>query len=237
GTGSDQDRFLPPANLHGVVGDQAMTADDQIERALALADTALADDQYAEAQDVHQHRVDDRALGQRVLEQRPELRDGRRRHDRRFQQRQPRALRFGDELGRRRETAGDDDAREVEREREPQRVGACGGVEAFEIPDLAFAEDQDASRLQILVEAGQRQAGLLDVGARDATVEAVGAGQQFERQTRRLRPAAEQSADGHAVMGHATIIVERSVDYDSVPTSVSSPFLRRYRTVTADVST
>ena len=46
-------------------------------------------------------------------------------------------------------------------------VDARGGVEAFEIADLALAEDQDASRPEVLVEAGEREAGLLDVRAGD----------------------------------------------------------------------
>ena len=52
-TGADEDRFRSAPDLDGVVGDQAMAADDQIERALALADAALPDDQHAEAEDVH----------------------------------------------------------------------------------------------------------------------------------------------------------------------------------------
>ena len=44
------------AQLDGVVGHEAVAADDQIERALALADAALADDQHAEAEDVHAAR-------------------------------------------------------------------------------------------------------------------------------------------------------------------------------------
>ena len=59
-----------PAHLDGVVGDQPMAAHDQIERALALPDAALADDQHAEPEDVHQHAVHDLAHGQRIVEQR-----------------------------------------------------------------------------------------------------------------------------------------------------------------------
>ena len=44
-------------DFDGVVGDQPVAADDQVERALALADAALAGDQDAEAEDVHQHGV------------------------------------------------------------------------------------------------------------------------------------------------------------------------------------
>ena len=77
--------------------------------------------------------------------------------------------------GRRREAAGDEHAGKIERQRQAQRVDARRRLEALEIADLALAEDQDASRLQVFVEAGEREAGLLDVGAGDDAVEAVGA--------------------------------------------------------------
>ena len=64
------ERFRPPPDLDDVVGDQPMAADDQVERALALADAALAGDQHAEAEHVEQHAVHDAALRERVLEDR-----------------------------------------------------------------------------------------------------------------------------------------------------------------------
>ena len=87
-----------PADFDRVVGDQAVAADDQVERALALADAALAGDQHAEAEDVHQHGVDHRALGERVLENRRQLGDRGRRGDGGLEQRQPRALGLDQQL-------------------------------------------------------------------------------------------------------------------------------------------
>ena len=199
GAGADQDRLGAPADFDGVVGDQAMAADDQIERALALADAALAGDQDAEPEDVHQHGVDDRALGERVFEDRAELGDGGRRRHGGLEQRQPRALGFGDQLRRRREPAGDQDAGKA-RASAPaaSRRSRAAAVEALEVADLALAEDQHAARLQVLVEAGERQAGLLDVRAGDEAVEAVAPGQELERQAERLGPAAQERADGDA---------------------------------------
>ena len=46
-----------------------------------------------------------------------------------------------------------------------QHVHAARRVEALEIADFAFAEDEDARRLEIGVEAGQGEARLLDVRA------------------------------------------------------------------------
>ena len=79
GAGADQDRFGAAPDFDRVVGDQPVAADDQVERALALADAALADQQHAEPEHVEQHAVHDRPLGERVLENRRELGDGSRR--------------------------------------------------------------------------------------------------------------------------------------------------------------
>ena len=79
GTRADENGFGPPADLHGVVRDEAMPAHDEIERALALADPALADDEHAETEDVHQHGVRDDSLGEGVFENRRQLRNRRRR--------------------------------------------------------------------------------------------------------------------------------------------------------------
>ena len=75
--------------------------------------------------------------------------------------------------------------------RRSDRVRASA-LEAFEVPDLAFAEDEDAAGLEILMEAGERETGLLNVRAGDMAVEPVGAGEQFERKTESLGPAAER---------------------------------------------
>src|SRR5471030_235127 len=198
GARADEDRLLPAPDFDRVVRHQPVAADDQIERALALADAALAGNQHAEPQDVHQYRVNHRPFGERVLENRRKFGDGRRRGDRGLEERQPRALRLDEQLRGRRESAGDEDAREVEREREAQRRDASRRFEAFEVPDLALAEDQHAPGLEILVKARQREAGLLDVRARDDAVQAVGARQELERQAERFGTAAQQNGDVNA---------------------------------------
>ncbi len=65
------------------------------------------------------------------------------------------------------EAAGDQHARNVAGEHPLQRVGAGRGGEIVEEPDLALAEHQDASRVQVRVESGEGQAGLLDVRTGD----------------------------------------------------------------------
>src|SRR5687767_13704257 len=49
---ADQNGLGAPPHFHGVVGHETMAANNQIERALALTDTALTDDQHAESKNV-----------------------------------------------------------------------------------------------------------------------------------------------------------------------------------------
>src|SRR2546421_3490365 len=87
-------------------------------------------------------------------------------------------------------------------ERRGQHVHAAGRVETFEIADFAFAEDEDAGRLEVGVEAGERKAGLLDVRARDGTFEAGGAAEELEPKTDRFGPALEQARNRDRSRGH-----------------------------------
>ena len=128
-----------------------------------------------------------------------------------LQQRQLRAFGFDEELRGRLKATRDDDARDIVRQREPQRRGPRRRFEAFEIPDFALAEDQHPSGLEVLVKAGERQPGLLDVRARDDAVRPSDAGQQLEGQAERLRPAAKQHTDAHAWNGDMKVEVERLV--------------------------
>ena len=62
-------------DLHRVVRDQPVSAHDEVEGALALSDAALADDEHAEPEDVHQHAMDHLADRKPVVEQRRDLGD------------------------------------------------------------------------------------------------------------------------------------------------------------------
>src|SRR5207247_4250046 len=55
-------------HLYHVVGDQAVSARHQVERRLALADPALAEDEDAEAVHLHQVAVESRLRRHAVLE-------------------------------------------------------------------------------------------------------------------------------------------------------------------------
>ena len=201
GAGADEDRLRAAADLDGVVGHQPVPAHDQIERALALADAALPGDQDAKAEHVDEHGVDGGPLGQRVLEQRAQLRDRRRRRQCRPQERQGGALRLHDELARRRQASGDDHTGQVVAEREPRRRRPGGRIEPPEVANLALAEDEHSAVLEVLVKPGQRQTGLLHVRAGDRAPQAVGAGDEVEREAERLETALEEGPHAHTRRG------------------------------------
>ena len=122
--------------------------------------------------------MQDLARRQHVIEVAADARDRDRGGQRRPEHRYARALGLRDHFSRRLEPAGDEHAREVTCEEPPQRAGARLGRHAFEEADLALAEDEHASRPQIFVESGQREAGLLDVRQRDLAVEPGRAAEQ-----------------------------------------------------------
>src|SRR5262249_19043251 len=119
----------------------------------------------------------------------------------RLEQRQYGPLRLHDDFSGRCESAGDQDARKVESERQPQRLDPRRRLEALEIANLALAENQHAARAEVLVEARERQTGLLDIGAGDAAFEASRPCEKLEREPEALRPAAEEGPDGDGWRG------------------------------------
>ena len=144
----------PAADLHGVVRDEAMPAHDQIERALALADPALADDEHAKTEDVHQDGVRPRFAPARESSRidvsfanaagvvRGRLKE---RKARRARPRSP--IPAGGV-----ESARDEHAWKSTREDRPQRRRPGGRIQEFENPDLALAKHEQAARPQIFLE-------------------------------------------------------------------------------------
>ena len=102
-------------------------------------------------------------------------------------------------------------ARQVGVEALGQRLARAAGVQALEEAHFALAEQQDAAGLQVFVEAGEREAGLLDVGAGDVAVEPAGAGEQLDRQADRLGSGVEQPANGHG-RSHGSIVSRSSTN-------------------------
>ena len=168
---------------------------DQVERALALADAALADQQHAQAEHVHQHAVDDLARGQVVLEDRGQLADRHRRRDAGAQQRHAGLVGGGRHLGRQRHACWWR-ARTGCRWRTtaPRASSRACRRQALQVAHLAVAVDEHAAGPQVLVIPGQGQAGLLDVGTGDLAVETGGAGDELQRKSGRVLTAPEQAS-------------------------------------------
>ena len=117
----------------------------------------------------------------------------------RAQHRQTAPLGLEDHLAERFQPASDEDARHlVVLAHLAHRIGAVRGVEAFQVADLAVAEDEDAPFAQILVKPRERKAGFLDVGTQDAAIEAAAAGKKLEIQPQRFGTALKKLADRHA---------------------------------------
>ena len=178
-----------PPHLDGVVGHEPVAADDEVERTLALPDAALTGDEDAEAEDVQQHAVDQLAGRQPVLEHRDEPVDGHRRGDGRAQDGHARAVTFGHEVRGRLEAARDQHARNVVAQHAPEGVASRVRRQRLQEADLALAEHQDAPALQVGVEPGERQAGLLNAGRQDRPAEPRPAPEDFHgEQLGVLRP-------------------------------------------------
>ena len=156
-TGANQNRLGAPPHFDGVVGDETMAAHDQIERAFALPDAALADDEHAKAKDVEQHAVQQLADDEAVFEDGGDLRHGDRRRHQRPQHRQAAPFRFEDHLAEHAQPAGDQNARHfVVLAHLPHGIGAICRIQTFEIANLAVAEDEHAPFAQIFVEPRAR---------------------------------------------------------------------------------
>ena len=76
--------------------------------------------------------------------------------------------------------AGDEHAGDLVREHRAEHRQPRLVIETFEIADLALAEDEHSCRAEVLVKAGERQTGLLDVRAGDRPIETASAAQQLE---------------------------------------------------------
>ena len=158
-----------------------------------------------------------------VLEHRAHLRHRHGRRHQRAQHRQMRALGFEDHLAERPQAPGNQDARHfVVLAHLAHGIGAIDGIEAFQVADLAVAEDEDASFAEVLVEAREGQAGLLDVRAQDPAIEAAATREELEIQPQRFGAALEKRADRHACRHRLSFTTEAEM-----PLSRSAPRTRR----------
>ena len=205
----EHERLRPAPDLDGIIGDESMAADDEIQRALALADAAFADDEYAQAKHVHQDAVDDAARREIGVEDRRQPRHRLWGCGPRSEEWHARAVSLDRQFLRRSEAVGDEEARKVVTQHASHCGRPLGAVERLEIPDLAFAEDEDASAAQIGVEAREREPCFLRVGDRDVTAKAVGSGEELEIERAGIGQIAQNGGDRYAgrwiLSGHRSL--------------------------------
>ncbi len=150
-----------PVAADDVVGHEAVAAHHELERALALADAALAEQESPHPEDVDEHTVQLQARREAVVEDGVQRVDGPARARVGHEQRSPRRLRGGDERARRLAPSRHDDARQPEREEPARREAARLVAQRIQVRQLGLAEHLNARRDHALVMARQRQPVLL----------------------------------------------------------------------------
>jgi hypothetical protein len=111
--GANQECFGPRAQFHRIVRHEAMAANNQIERALALADPAFTDDQHAQTEDVHDDAMDDGHRRKVDVERGRQSRHHQRCGGPGAHERKIREIRLDDQLRRWIESGGNHQARNV----------------------------------------------------------------------------------------------------------------------------
>ncbi len=172
-----------------------MTALDQLNGGLALADAAVAEDQHALSVDLDQHAV----AGDAGRKHDIEIGD-QRRHELTCalggaEQGHIVLFRAGEHVGGQLQTGGDDDRRRVGGKKRVHRLLDRLARALVEEAHLALAEDLDALGVEGLKEADQRQYRTVDLVGGDLNLGCLGRqGQGFKRKF------ANQGFEGNAVL-------------------------------------
>ena len=157
------ERIADAADLHRVVRNEPVAALDQLDGRLALADAAVAEDQYALAVHVHQHAVARDHGRQLVVE---EVDGHARKLDRgvlRAQQGAAVFLRHLHALGEHVELAGDDQRGDLVLEQILKAFAPLGGGKALEEHRLRLADDLEPARVKVVEKADELQPRAVDV--------------------------------------------------------------------------
>ncbi len=157
------ERVTDAADLHSVVRDEPVPALDELDGRLALADTALAEDQHALAVHVHQYAVARDHGGQLVVEV---VDDHARELDRGVLRAQERAAVFPRHLhtfGEHVEPAGDDQRGDLILEQRLKLRPPLVGGKAPEEHTLRLADDLEPARIEVVEKADKLQSGSVDV--------------------------------------------------------------------------
>ena len=161
-----------------VVRDQPMPSLDEEERGLALSDPAPAEQQDADAMDLDHHPMPLLARSEQAIERLMHRHDGARRSRLRDQQGSRGLLRRGDQLGRRRGAARDDDAAHPQPAEPVHALLTQLRLERLEEADLRLAEDLHARGYDPVGMSGEHQPRLLDPRVIDDAIEPSLAGHE-----------------------------------------------------------
>ena len=154
-----------------VVRHQPMASHHELEGALALADTALAQQQHADLEDVDEHAVDTRPRRQSFIEQAVDRGDRPGRSRLGEGQGGPGALGLFHQDQWRRCAAGHDHEGELESKQLLDGPQLLVARQALDVRHLRLAEDLDAGWDDAVRVADQRQTRLLDARVGDPTIE------------------------------------------------------------------
>src|SRR6185437_6675545 len=141
---SDQHVVPSPGDVDDIVGNQAVSALNEIEHALALADSGAPHEEKAHTEDVSERRVRRGGRSERVIEKRLEAPVELRGLQLGPHQGHAACLSELEELRRGRLALGDDDDRQLELEKILETPPAGSRLERREVADLGLAEDMDA---------------------------------------------------------------------------------------------
>lgn len=150
-----------------VVGHQTVATADELERRLAFADPALADQQDTEAENFQQHTVNSLSRDELVLEEEADALDRGRGERTGRQDRNSALLASSYEGFWRAKPFGRDEDRHILRGDRTQSLGPKIIIQGGEELELALADDLDPARLDVFVEAGERQSRLLHPWVKD----------------------------------------------------------------------
>ena len=135
---------------HHVVGDEAVPAIDEVERAFALADAAVAEEKHADAIDVEEAGVQRDFRRHRLFEKVRRSSDGDRGERRGREERDGALLALLFELIEWRDALRDYETRHVERGDIAHALLAKPRRKTLQIFRLRLADDLDAPRLDVL---------------------------------------------------------------------------------------
>ena len=156
-----------PAQLNSIVGNQTVTALDQLNGGLTLADAGITEDQDALAVDLHKHAVTGDAGCQLGVQRRDELAHQGGGHLGRHQNRHTVLFAVLHHLRQRLHAAAQHHGGRLEGEKLFQMGVAQGSGQFIQIGHLGQADDLDALAVEIFIVTGQQDARAVHLRCRD----------------------------------------------------------------------